>query len=240
MNLPSAAEAKEKADGRNQPSAENEAKHFIHHQILQSSNCQSLISSLQSPITIYQLLLTTHQFPQSIRVERYLQNLKLPIPQRVLQRLREQRTDGDRARLARAFHAHRVERRERFAVRGFDARHVEAGGQVIIHERAVEQLPVFVVGEPFVKRVADALRHAAVNLPVENERIDDLAAIMRDQIFLDVDLHRLGIHLHDHRVDAARGCASFWTEIVGRLLPRLGARLDGSALGIRHARQFAQ
>ena len=55
----------------------------------------------------------------------------------------------------------------------FDARHIQARGQVIIHERAVEQLPVFVVGEPLVKRIANALRHAAMDLPIEDQQIDN-------------------------------------------------------------------
>jgi hypothetical protein len=59
---------------------------------------------------------------------------------------------------------------------------------VIIHERAVEQLPVLVVRQPLVKRIADALCRAAVNLSIENQRIDDLAAIVHDEIFLDVFL----------------------------------------------------
>ena len=122
----------------------------------------------------------------------------------------------------------------------FDPRHIQARGQVIIHERAIEQLPVVVVGEPLVKRIANALRHAAMDLPIENQRIDDRPAIVHDEIFLDMDLQRLGIDLHDHSVDAAGSGASFWTEIVGRLQTRLGARLDRSAHRIRLTREFTQ
>ena len=67
---------------------------------------------------------------------------------------------------------------------------------------SIEQLPVFVVGEPLVKRIANALRHAAMDLPIEDQRIDDLAAIVHNEIFLDVDLQRFGIDLHDHGVDS--------------------------------------
>ena len=69
----------------------------------------------------------------------------------------------------------------------FDARHIQAGGQMIIHERAVEQLPVFVVGKPLVKRLGNALRHAAMNLPIEDQRIDDLAAIMHKRSEIPID-----------------------------------------------------
>ena len=103
-------------------------------------------------------------------------------------------------------------------MRRFDARHIQAGGQVIIHERAIEQLPVLVVGEPLVKRIADAPRHAAVDLPLQDQRIDDLAAIVHIEIFLDPDLQRLGIDFEDHGVDATCSGASFWTEIIGIMM----------------------
>ena len=56
------------------------------------------------------------------------------------------------------------------AVAGFDARHIQAGWQVIIHEGAVEQLPVLVVDQTLVEGVADALGHAAVDLSIQDQR----------------------------------------------------------------------
>ena len=44
------------------------------------------------------------------------------------------------------------------------ARHILSGGQVIIHERAVEPLPVHIVYQPLVKRIDDTLRHAAMTI----------------------------------------------------------------------------
>lgn len=91
--------------------------------------------------------------------------------QGVSQCLRKKRTDGDRARLTRARHTQRVERRKRYAMSRFDARYIQARGQVIIHEGAVEQLPIFVVGEPLVKRIANALRHTAMQLQAQGRQL---------------------------------------------------------------------
>ena len=63
---------------------------------------------------------------------------------------------------------------------------------------------------------------------------------MHDEIFLDVDLQRLGIDLHDHGVDATGSGASFWTEIAGRFQTRLCPRLDRAAHRIRLACEFTQ
>ena len=79
-----------------------------------------------------------------------------------------------------------------------------------------------------------------MNLPIENQRIDDAPAIMHDEIFADVDLQRLGIDLHDHRVDAAGSGASFWTEITGRFQTRLCPSFNRAPHWIRLARQFAE
>jgi hypothetical protein len=58
----------------------------------------------------------------------------------------------------------------------------------------------------------------SLDVPLQDQRIDDLAAIVHDQIFLDLDLHRLGIDFEDHGVDATCSGASFWTEIIGIMM----------------------
>ena len=91
-----------------------------------------------------------------------------------------------------------------------------------------------------VKRIPNTLRYAAVNLSIENERIDDLAAIVHDEIFLDLNLHRLRIDFNDHGVDAAGGCASF-PDRNSWLLPNPApSRLDRAACRVGFGRQFAQ
>src|SRR5207244_1887324 len=63
-----------------------------------------------------------------------------------------------------------VERRRGLAVRRLDVRHVGRRGEQIIHEGSVQELPARVVHELLVERVADAMRDAAVALPVPQPR----------------------------------------------------------------------
>ena len=159
---------------------------------------------------------------------------------RILDRLREHRARRNAARFADALEADRVERRRRLAMRRLDRRHVGRGRQQIVHERRVQQLALLVVDELLVERVADAVRDAAVNLSFDEQRIDDRAAIVDDEVALDLDRRRLGIDLDDHRVHAARGAAAVGPEVGRALEARLGARADGAAQRVRLACQLAE
>ena len=77
-----------------------------------------------------------------------------------------------------------------------DVRHQE------VHERRVEQLPVLVVGHPLVERAADALRDAAVDLALDDHRVDQRAAVVHDAVAQDRDLGGLRVGLDDRRVHA--------------------------------------
>ena len=57
------------------------------------------------------------------------------------------------------------------------------------------RLGSLVEAHPFEKRIADAVRHAAEDLPVDDLRIDHAAAIMRDDEVAQRDLAGLGIDL---------------------------------------------
>ena len=48
------------------------------------------------------------------------------------------------------------------------ARHFQRGRQQVVRERGIAQLTVFVECQLLVEGVADALRHAAVDLPRQN------------------------------------------------------------------------
>ena len=123
---------------------------------------------------------------------------------------------------------------------GLNGRHIGGGGNQIVHERRVQQLALLVVDELLVKCVADAVRHAAVNLPLDDERIDDRPAIVRHQVPLDVHHRRLRIDFDDHRVHAARRAAAIRPEVRSGLESRLGAWPNGAAQRIRLPGQFAQ
>jgi hypothetical protein len=95
---------KEKADGQNQASAyakREEGSRYV----------PRYRSGLLDHRYSVQLLFTIHYFPQSIRIQRNFQNLKIHITrsERIFQCLRKKRTDGDRARFARALHANQGE-----------------------------------------------------------------------------------------------------------------------------------
>ena len=66
----------------------------------------------------------------------------------------------------------------------------------------VEQLPGLVVGHPLVERAADALRDAAVDLALDDHRVDEVAAVVHDGVLQDRDLGGLRVGLDDHGVHA--------------------------------------
>ena len=69
-----------------------------------------------------------------------------------------------------------------------DVRHLGDVGHQEVHERGVLQLPVLVVRHPLVERAADALRHPAVDLPLDDHRVDEVAAVVDDGVLEDRDL----------------------------------------------------
>ena len=90
-------------------------------------------------------------------------------------------------------------------------------GHQEVHEGGVEQLAGLVVDHPLVERAADALRHPAVHLALDDHRVDHGAAVVHHAVAQDPDLggHRVG--LDDRRVHA-----------VGE--GRLGGRVEVLAL----------
>src|ERR1700726_1523520 len=55
--------------------------------------------------------------------------------------------------------------------------------QEIIHEAGIDKLSLFIINKPLKKGSANTLCHAAVYLPLDNNRIDYLATIMHRHIF---------------------------------------------------------
>ena len=94
-----------------------------------------------------------------------------------------------------------------------------------------------VVNDFLEERVADALRDAAVNLPVDDHRIDEPAGVLGHEEFVDGDVPGLDIHLH-HRDMARIGEGA--GRIVGRALgdARQNLALEQVGLMIGGARQF--
>ena len=80
--------------------------------------------------------------------------------------------------------------------------HLGDVGHQEVHERGVEQLARLVVGHPLVERAADALRDAAVDLALDDHRVDQVAAVVDDGVLQDLDLRRVRVGLDDHGVHA--------------------------------------
>ena len=81
-------------------------------------------------------------------------------------------------------------------------RHFGRGGDHVVDEAGGQKLAVIVVDEFLEQRRADALRHAAMDLAVDDHRIDDPAAILGDHVFQ--DLHEAGCGIDLHRGDVGR------------------------------------
>src|SRR5580704_8227793 len=109
--------------------------------------------------------------------------------------------DGDRrgngAALADPLDAERVERRRRVLVNDPHCRNVAGGRERVIHQRAGEQLPVRIIGDPFEQDAAEPLGGASHDLALDQHRVDDNAAIMRDGVILDAHAPGLGVDIDD-------------------------------------------
>src|SRR5207244_2492747 len=109
-------------------------------------------------------------------------------------------------------------------------------GRIVGGERGIDQgsrlqLPWFLVVDHLLdERLADALRHAAVNLPLDDRRVDDVSAVINRNIFLNLDRTSLGIDL-DHADVGTEGPDEIWRIEVGhRFQPLLHALRQASAV----------
>ncbi len=69
----------------------------------------------------------------------------------------------------------RIMRRRRFFVQSLEVRQFGRRHQQIIGERGGDRLTGRVIAHPFIQRVADAVGDAAVDLPLDEQRIDAAA-----------------------------------------------------------------
>src|SRR4029077_8307310 len=93
-----------------------------------------------------------------------------------------------RARLADALDAKLVRRRGRDGAAQLELRElVHRRNEVIDHRAGLQLTGVFVVDDLFVQGLRDALRDAAVDLTLDDHRIDDVAAVVDGDVPLPVD-----------------------------------------------------
>src|SRR5688572_29489223 len=180
------------------------------------------------------------QFEQPIRAEGNLANLETGAAHRIFHRLREDGARGNAAGLSHAFQTNGVERRRRLAMIGLDGRHIGRRWQEVVHERRIHELTLLVVHELFEERVANAPRHASVNLSLHQQWIDDGAAVVDHDVAKHFNHRRFGIDLDDDGVDAAGSGPAIGPEVSGAFEAWLGAGPHGSSQGIRLRGQFGE
>src|SRR5262249_8939322 len=134
------------------------------------------------------------------------------------------RGGADRTRLPAALGAERIVRAGLALVAfGDEQRQIVGAGHRVVHERAADELAAPVVGATLEQRLADALGEAAVDLALDDHRIDDGADVVAAPETDDLDAAgvRIDLELADMR-PVAEGEAR---RIVDRGL--LQAGLDG-------------
>ena len=72
-------------------------------------------------------------------------------------------------------------------VMDLDRRHLARGRRQVVRQRRGQDIAGVVVDDLLQQRIGDALRDAAVNLPVGDQRIDQPSGVFGDQELLDGD-----------------------------------------------------
>ena len=109
----------------------------------------------------------------------------------------------------------------------------------VVCKRGRERLPLLVVGNLFIERRADALRDAALHLPVDDHRVDHGAAVLGHHVVEQLGHAALGVDRDDDRVRAIGEDAAGIGRLIagngleqrvhaGRQLiwPRIGGKRD--------------
>src|SRR5207253_1747340 len=111
---------------------------------------------------------------------------------------------ADRAPLAHALEAAGHHGRRRLQVPDLGRRHVVGLRQRVVHQRRREELAVVAVDDAFEQRLADPLRDGAVDLALDDQRVDDGAAVLDEGVASEPDARRLAIDLDDGDVHGGR------------------------------------
>ena len=116
--------------------------------------------------------------------------------ERVDDRIDQRRRRADRPGLARALEAERVGAARHDIVGELDRRQVVGARQAVIGQRAGHELARFgIENAMFEHRLAYPLRDAALHLAAQQQRVDDRAEIVDDEIAQDLDMPGLGVDL---------------------------------------------
>jgi hypothetical protein len=97
-----------------------------------------------------------------------------------------------------------VRRRGRHGPVGLERRQLGRRGQRVVDERAGHELAVLVVDHLLEERLADGVHDAAVDLPVDEQGVDRIAAVVDRDVADQLGLAGLGIDVDHGRVGAER------------------------------------
>ena len=156
--------------------------------------------------------------PQLLGPQHHVDVLHAELAQRVDGRGDDARRRAERAGLADALGAERVHRRRRHRAVQLEAREVDRARHRVVHERSGQQLAVVVVDGLLDHRLADALRQAAVDLSLDDHRVDQIPGVVDGDELQQRRLAGLAIDLEHRDVAAER------IGVVGRLEERLVAQ----------------
>src|SRR5262249_35449551 len=102
----------------------------------------------------------------------------------------------------------------------FEFREIMGAWNRVVHQRAGQELAVFVVHDFFMQGLTDALHETAVNLSLDKEWIDHVAAIVDSHIFRDLRFSRFFIEFDHTNVSAEWEGEVRWLKEPRRIQPR--------------------
>ena len=133
------------------------------------------------------------QLEDPMRRHRYLGDHDAEGREGVRRGIRDRGRRADRAALADPLLAEFAIGRRGLHVLDADIRHLGRARQQIIGERRGERLAILIERHLLIERRADALRRAAIDLTVDDHRVDQHAAVLDDDVVEDLDRAELGI-----------------------------------------------
>src|SRR5438105_1772457 len=87
-------------------------------------------------------------------------------------------------------------------------------GNQEVHVAAVKQLPIIVIVHVFVECSPYALCHTTIDLPLDNEWVDQLATVMQHSIFAHFDDAGMDVNLDNRCMNTTCKRGVGWTEIA--------------------------
>ena len=132
--------------------------------------------------------------------------------------------DGaDVGRLGHTLGTQRVVRRRRHGVVGFPVRGFHEGGQEVVHQRVAHEVALRVEGHLLAHGHGKTFGQAAVDLAVDDHRVDAGAAVVQRVEATDFGFTRGAVDVHHAQVDAEREGEVRWVVVVHGLQARLHA-----------------